>query len=132
MPAHATRRSTVLVLMAALALSACGGPERRGDAEVDVSISVAPGTVGPALLTVSVVDQTWRPLNGADVTVTAIPPAGPARDAVHAAGVGAGRYQVTDFPLDAAGPWTLQVRVDIAGGRWAEFDLPLTVDDAAG
>ena len=46
-----------------------------------------------------------------------------------ATGIGAGKYQVPNFPLDEVGNWRFTVRVDLAGGTWAEMDTSLSVSE---
>jgi hypothetical protein len=124
-----SRRATVITF-ACLVFSACGGPGIRGNAEVDMRVTVAPEppTMGPVMLTVAVTDLTWRPLNGAGVLVIATPPTETRESQEYTAtGIGAGKYQVPNFPLDEVGNWRFTVRVDLAGGTWAEMDTSISV-----
>lgn len=99
---------------------------------MEVRLDIEPtAKVGPTKVVVTLTDMSWRPLNGAAVRVAGSnADASGAVDATVAAGVGAGRYEIVGFPLDVAGNWTFTVRVDLAGGSWAEFDLPVDVAEA--
>jgi YtkA-like len=127
-----SRPTFLTLLLAGLFLSACGGPAVRGSADVDMRLEVVPepASVGPVMLTVAVTDMTWRPLNGAAVEVQATPPTeGNEYQPYTAVGIGAGKYQIPNFPLDEPGEWIFTMRVELAGGSWAELDASIRVEE---
>lgn len=122
------RFPALVSVLVTVALAACGGVERRGDANLQLSWEVdpAPPQVGPATVAVVLSDVDWTPHNGATVILTGF------RDSVQlvvdtARGQGAGRYETDGFVFEVAGDWLLNVRVETNDGRWAEFDHSVTV-----
>ena len=114
-----------------MTVSTCERAQRRGTAELEVRLHVDPDppAVGKAQLTVAVTDVSWRPLNGAHVTVsgTRMDGRGAPAEAV-AVGRGAGQYLVPGFDFEATGGWTLTIRVELAGGQWTEVERIVTVE----
>lgn len=117
-----------LVVSAVLLLAACGG-DRRGDADlqIDLSLEPDPPVVGLADVQVELADVDWRPRNGDRVLVTAL------RDSIvlahdTARGQGAGIYRAEGLRFEVAGEWLLRVRVETRDGRWAEVDRPVRVE----
>ncbi len=127
-----------LVIGALLLLSsayACHAGASRGDPALQMRVSVDPTSpkVGSARLVVTVGTTAWSLINGAKVTVTAIPPdSTPPPAPVRAVGQGAGRYVVRAYHFDRPGTWTLTARADFQG-RWKEVDQQVSVvPDSAG
>lgn len=108
---------------------ACHPDAHRGDPNLALRISVDPTSPrpGPARVVVTVGTAAWSPINGAKVTVTAVPPdSAPPPAPVRAIGQGAGRYVVRAFSFDRPGNWVLTARADFQG-RWKEVDRRLRV-----
>ena len=123
----------VLALLLLVAAGACGGSPVRGDAEVDIALRTDPDppVAGPVALSVRVSDLSWRPLNGAEVRLTATDPAGGEGPALATTGVGAGRYDASPVDL-GPGEWSFTARIELAGGTWAEADFVVDVAEADG
>jgi len=128
MPRSRPLAEVLALLLLATCFSACSGPERRGDQDIQVRLQLDPDPpqVGPSGLSVIVTDLQWRPYNGASVTVTGI------RDEVTlvsetAQGQGAGRYDVPEFGFEVTGAWTVRVRVELGDGRWTEVEQAVEV-----
>ena len=118
----------LLVFLLAVSVSACSPQERRGDADLQVGVEVAPSPpqVGAATVAVVVTEVDWTPRNGATVIVAGI------RDSLQlvldtARGQGAGRYETSHFTFEVTGEWVLSVRVETTDGRWVEVEHPVTV-----
>jgi len=129
------RRFPTLFLLFLLVATACGPSEQSaGTAAVEVRLLSDPDPiiVGEAKLSIVVSDMAWKPLNGADVSVSLIAPdqeeAGRTRES---RGVGAGRYEVIGAQFGSEGRWTVRIRVDVAGGTWIETDRTLDVEAVA-
>ncbi len=132
----ATSRPLPLLLSAALLLSTaqgCGSSVRRGDPDLLMRIVLAPSAprVGHARVVVTVSRASWAPVNGARVSLSAVPPDSAApRTPLRALGQGVGRYVIDAFAFDRPGAWTLTARAEIAG-RWSEVERRVAVAPAS-
>lgn len=129
----AVTASRLLVGVVLLGTLGCGGGDRRGDPDLQLTVEVEPHppTLGDAVIRVDVADVDWRPRNGDRVIVRGL------RDGIVVAedtarGEGVGRYVIPDFLFPVAGHWVLTARVETRDGRWAEVDRRVEVAGEAG
>lgn len=120
-------------LLLALLAGCSGDTVRRGDADLQLRVTVdpEPATLGGTDVEVAVSDVDWRPRNGARVYLTG------SREGVvlvrdTAVGQGAGLYLAESVPFPVAGAWLLTVRVETPGGRWTELERTLAVEPPDG
>jgi hypothetical protein len=118
------------VLLAALAIVACGGGGRSSPSSARIELQVTPPAPreGPAELAIRLSDRGGAPISGASVNVEADMGHGMAPLAIPAREVGPGRYAVPDFTFSMDGEWVLTVRAALPGGERVEdaFKIPVT------
>lgn len=124
------------VLCSALAAAGC---ERRGgaassDVYIDVAVEPQPPVVGPATVTVTLLDAAGQPLEGAEVEVEGdMSHAGMAPVIAAAVGGADGRYVTDGFRFTMAGDWFFVVRATLSNGtvmeKTVKFETPVRPAD---
>lgn len=112
------------VVLTAVACRGSSVPE--SEFQIDLSVSPTPPAVGPARLTIRILDPDGVPVERAMVHVQGtMSHPGMRPVTVRARPTGDGRFAVEAFEFSMAGDWILNVAAGLPDGRSAQRDFPM-------
>ena len=115
--AGVSRRAAPVLMAAAIATMACGGPREAAPVAVAWTLQPQPAVVGPATLGVTLRDSANAPVDRAEVWLVGhMTHPGMAPVTATAVPRGAGRYEA-GFSFTMRGDWVLVVSIQLPDGR---------------
>lgn len=122
-------RTRWIISMAGLCLLVLGGCSRASEQQpavaVELRVSPEPLALGPATVTVTLVDEAKRPIQGADVVIEGtMSHAGMASVNTQTREVAPGRYEGA-FEFAMSGDWVMIVHATLPDGQTIEREIPL-------